>query len=67
MSGARGRGRDRLQRGRKYFWSDVNALYHDCYNSYTTAYITQSLPVCTLTIGEFMVCKLYLNKSDKKN
>ena len=49
---------------RRIFWSDLNVLYLDCGDSYMIVCVFQNSQNCTLKRINFIVYKLFLNKSD---
>lgn len=44
-----------------------NVLYHDCSSGNMTVSICQNPSNCSLTVGDFIMCELHLNKAEKKN
>lgn len=51
---------------RKFFGVMEMLFYHDCGDGYTMVYIYQTHPIVHLTLVQFTVYKLYLNKADQK-
>lgn len=43
-----------------------NVLYHDCSSGNVTVSICQNPSNCSLTVGDFIVCELHLNKAEKR-
>lgn len=51
-------------KGHEGFWVDGNSLGLDRGGSYICVRICQKSPNCTIKWMYFIVCKLYLNKTD---